>query len=77
MNLISEHGNADKEKQMAANFHESHTTDRSLRDAMRKIVAHARAPQGSPERMTKEELMAQIDILDEAERDHEWTVYYP
>jgi len=48
-----------------------------LRDAMRKIVDHANAPQGSHFRMTKDELMAEIKVLEQAEMDTEWTVYYP
>lgn len=62
---------------MAADYTPHYTTDGKLRDAMVKIVAHARAERNSPDRMTKEELMKQIDILDEAASDHEWTVYYP
>jgi hypothetical protein len=48
-----------------------------LRRAMQKIVEHARAPQGSPSRMSKEELMKLIDVLDDAVVDPDWTVYYP
>lgn len=51
--------------------------ERKLRDAMRKIVVHARAPKGSHDRMTKEQLMQQIDILEAAGLDLDWTVYYP
>lgn len=62
---------------MAADYHPQYTSDMVLRDAMRKIVAHARAERNSSDRMTKEELMTQIDILDVAASDTDWTVYYP
>lgn len=52
-------------------------TDTKLRDAMRKIVDHAHAQPGSHFRMTKEELMDQIAVLEQAEMDPDWTVYYP
>jgi hypothetical protein len=51
--------------------------ERELRDAMHKIVMHAHAPQGSDRRMSKEELMKNIDILEHAWRDVDWTIYYP
>jgi hypothetical protein len=51
--------------------------ERELREAMRKIVDHANAKPGSHFRMTKDELMVQIAVLERAEMDTEWTVYYP
>lgn len=56
---------------------ERNVTERELRAAMRKIVDHANAEPGSYFRMTKEELMAQIAVLQKAEMDPDWTVYYP
>jgi len=64
-----------KENEMA--YDSDRITELALRDAMQKIVLHAHAPQGAPDRMTKEELMKYIDVLDEAWRDVDWTVYYP
>jgi hypothetical protein len=52
-------------------------SERELRDAMRKIVQHANAAKGDSDRMSKEDLMKNIDIIANAEADHDWTVYYP
>jgi hypothetical protein len=51
--------------------------ERELRDAFHKIVMHAHAPQGDVKRMTRQELMQNINILEKAWRDVGWTVYYP
>lgn len=48
-----------------------------LRNAFHRIVQHAHAPQGSSDRMSKEDLMKHIDVLEKAWRDVGWTVYYP
>jgi hypothetical protein len=64
-----------KENEMA--YDGDRITERALRDAMQKIVQHAHAPQGAAGRMTKEELMKYIDVLEEAWRDVDWTIYYP
>jgi hypothetical protein len=52
-------------------------TEQELRRAMQQVVMHAHAPQNSERRLTKEELMKNIDILEAAWRDVDWTVYYP
>lgn len=49
----------------------------ALRAAIRKIVRHAHAPLGTGDRLSKQELMELIDVIDDAEQDSEWTVYYP
>lgn len=56
---------------------EDRINEQVLRKAMQQVVQHAHAPQGSERRLTKEELMKNIDILEKAWRDVDWTVYYP
>jgi hypothetical protein len=58
-------------------YKERDVTERELRKAMEAIVLHAKAPQGHHHRMTKEDLMQCIEVLDKAIIDHDWTVYYP
>jgi hypothetical protein len=57
-------------------YKERDVTERELRTAMQQVVQHAHAPQGSHLRLSKEDLMRQIDVLEKAWRDVEWTVYY-
>jgi hypothetical protein len=57
--------------------YETRITEQELRKAMQQIVQHAHAPQGSDCRLSKDDLMKQIDVLENAWRDVEWTVYYP
>jgi hypothetical protein len=75
MNALLEHGRQDRRNAMA--YKERDVTERELRTAMQQVVQHAHAPQGSHLRLSKEDLMRQIDVLEKAWRDVEWTVYYP
>jgi hypothetical protein len=57
--------------------HEQNVNEHELRKVMQQVVQHAHAPQGSHLRLSKEDLMKQIDVLEKAWRDVDWTVYYP